>query len=171
VAMLSFDIGALQEQAARVDGFLSRDDAVWQEGDPRPETAVHATGRLSSAGSGRYYWSGRIEGVVEGACRRCLTGLSAPVREDVHFIFVETDDAEAEDPDVFALPASAHSVDLRPAIREQWLLSAPTFALCREDCKGLCPKCGADLNTADCTCEPEVDSRWEALRNLRGEAR
>src|SRR5688572_14794050 len=169
--MLSFDIGALQEQAARVDGFLSRDDAVWQEGDPRPETAVHATGRLSSAGSGRYYWTGLIEGVAEGACRRCFTGLSAPVPEDVHFTFAEPDDPEAEIPDVCALPPTACSVDLRLAIREQWLLSASTFAMCREDCKGLCPKSGADLNTADCTCEPEVDSRWEALRNLRGEAR
>ena len=89
----------------------------------------------------------------------------------MHFFFAETDDAEAEDPDVFALSAGAHQVDLRPAIREQWLLSAPTFALCRQDCKGFCARCGADLNAGACTCEPEVDSRWEALRKLRGEAR
>jgi uncharacterized protein len=169
--MLSFDIGALQEHAARVDGFLAHDDPVWQDGDPKPATAVHATGRLSQAGSGRYYWSGRIEGTVAGACRRCLTPLSAPVREDVHFVFAETEDAEADDPDVFALPAGAHHVDLRPAIREQWLLSAPAFALCRDDCKGLCARCGGDLNTAPCMCEAEVDSRWDALRKLRGEAR
>lgn len=169
--MLSFDIGALQDHAAHVDGFLADDDGVWEAGDPTPASAVHATGRLSPAGSGRYYWSGRIEGTVEGACRRCLTTLSAPVREDVHFIFAETEDAEAEDPDVFALPAGSHQVDLRPAIREQWLLSAPRFVLCRDDCKGLCAQCGADLNTARCTCQAEVDSRWDALRKLRGEAR
>lgn len=169
--MLSFDIGALREHAVRVDGFLSADDPVWQEGDPVPAAPIHATGRLSAAGSGRYYWSGRIEGTVAGSCRRCLTSLSAPVHEDVHFIFAETDDIEAEDPDVFALPAAAHQLDLRPAIREQWLLSAPSFALCREDCKGLCARCGADLNIGDCSCEPEVDSRWDALRKLRGEAR
>ena len=169
--MLSFDIGALQHHAARVDGFLSEDDPVWQAGDPLPSSPVHATGRLSSAGSGRYYWSGRIEGTVAGTCRRCLTATTAPIHEDVHFIFAETDDAEAEDPDVFALPAGSHEVDLRQAIREQWLLSATPFALCREDCKGLCPRCGADLNTAPCTCETEVDSRWETLRKLRGEAR
>ena len=169
--MLSFDIGALQEHAARVDGFLAHDDPVWQDADPKPARAVHATGRLSQAGSGRYYWSGRIEGTVAGACRRCLTPLSAPVREDVHFVFAETEDAEVDDPDVFALPAGAHHVDLRPAIREQWLLSAPAFALCRDDCKGLCARCGADVNTAPCMCEAEVDSRWDALRKLRGEAR
>jgi uncharacterized protein len=168
--MLSFDIGGLEEHAARVDGFLAVDDAVWQDGDPRPASPVHATGRLSRAGAGRFYWSGRIEGTVIGSCRRCLTTLSAPVREDVHFIFAETDDAEAEDPDVFALPAGARQIDLRPAIREQWLLSAPSFALCREDCKGLCARCGADLNAGDCSCEPDVDSRWDALRKLRGQA-
>jgi uncharacterized protein len=169
--MLCFDIGALQDHAAHVDGFLAVDDGVWEEGDPTPASAVHATGRLSPAGSGRYYWSGRVEGTVEGACRRCLITLSAPVREDVHFIFAETEDAEAEDPDVFPLPAGSHQVDLRPAIREQWLLSAPRFVLCRDDCKGLCAQCGADLNTAPCTCQAEVDSRWDALRKLRGEAR
>jgi uncharacterized protein len=169
--MLSFDMGTLQDHAARVNGFLAVDDAVWQTGDPTPASPIHATGRLSKAGAGRYYWSGRLEGTATGACRRCLTPLSAPVREDVHFIFAETDDAEAEDPDVFALPAGARQLDLRPAIREQWLLSAPSFALCREDCKGLCVRCGADLNAASCTCEPEVDSRWDALRKLRGEAR
>jgi uncharacterized protein len=167
--MLSFDIGALQENAARVDGFITEDDVLWREGDPRPASPVHATGRLSRAGPGRYYWSGRIEGTVAGACRRCLRSLSAPVHEEVHFIFAETDDAEADDPDVFALPAGAHQIDLRPAIREQWLLSAPSFALCREDCKGLCPRCGADLNAGACTCEPEADSRWVALRKLRGQ--
>ena len=169
--MLSFDIGALQDHAARVDGFLAEDNAVWQDGDPKPAGAVHATGRLSPAGSGQYYWKGRIEGTVAGACRRCLTTLSAPVREDVHFIFAETDDAEAEDPDIFPLPPGAHQVDLRPAIREQWLLSAPRFALCRDDCKGLCARCGADLNAGQCACEAEVDSRWDALRKIRGEAR
>ncbi|MGQ0712385.1 MAG: YceD family protein [Gemmatimonadaceae bacterium] len=169
--MLSFDIGTLQDHAARVDGFLAVDDEVWQEGDPQPASAVHATGRLSKAGSGRYYWSGRIEGEVTGSCRRCLTALSAPVREDVHLIFAETDDAESEDPDVFALPAGAHQVDLRRAMHEQWLLSAPRFALCRDDCRGLCPRCGTDLNVAPCTCEAETDSRWDALRKLRGEAR
>jgi uncharacterized protein len=169
--MLSFDIGGLQDAAARVDGLLSRDDAVWEEGDPMPASDIHATGRLSKAGSGRYYWSGRIEGQAAGACRRCLTTISAPVKEEVHFIFVEADDEDADDPDVFTLPAGAHHVDLRPAIREQWLLSAPLFAVCREDCKGLCPRCGVDVNEGPCSCgESEIDSRWAALRNVRDDA-
>ena len=57
---------------------------------------------------------------------------------------------------------------MRPAIREAWLLAAPTFVQCREDCKGLCPTCGTDWNVADCDCEPvNIDSRWEKLRAIR----
>jgi uncharacterized protein len=169
--MLSFDIGVLQDTAARVDGTLSADDPVWQDGDPVPAAPIHATGRLSKAGAGRYYWSGQIDGEVTGSCRRCLTTLSARVREEVHFIFVESGEGDSDDPDVFEIPAGAHVVDLRPAIREQWMLSAPTFAVCREDCKGLCPRCGTDLNEGPCTCgDTEIDSRWAALRHLRGSA-
>jgi uncharacterized protein len=51
-------------------------------------------------------------------------------------------------------------------VREQWLLAVPTFLLCRDDCKGLCPTCGVDLNAGECQCPPQitVDSRWDALR-------
>ena len=161
--MLSFDIRDLDAHAAQVDGELAPNDPIWEEGDPLPAEPIHATGRLSTAGSGRYYWSGRIEGKVEGSCRRCLSAVRAPVSEEVHLIFSEAGD-EGDDPDVFALSPDAPEVDLRPAIREQWLLAAPTFALCRDDCKGLCPRCGADLNEGPCDCPPDTDSRWEALK-------
>ena len=74
---------------------------------------------------------------------------------------------EAEEDDVVPLPAGARSVDLRPAIREEWLLAVPAFALCREDCLGLCLTCGADRNTGACKCAPAIDPRWAALRAAR----
>ncbi|HEX6966006.1 MAG TPA: DUF177 domain-containing protein, partial [Gemmatimonadaceae bacterium] len=169
MVMLSYNIRDLEHQAAVVDGWLSPDDPIWIEGDPRPEAPVHATGRLSQAGPGRFYWSGRIEGTANLACSRCLTPVTAQVSDDVHLFFVEADDEVAEDPDAFRLPPRAQVVDVRPAIREQWLLSAPSFAVCREECKGICPKCGADLNAGPCGCSTqEPDHRWDALRNLRG---
>ena len=75
-------------------------------------------------------------------------------------------DEEVDDPDVFRIPPRAVELDLRPAIREQWLLAVPSYALCREECRGLCPRCGADLNAGECECPPAADSRWEALRGL-----
>jgi len=57
---------------------------------------------------------------------------------------------------------------LEDVLREQVLLSLPTRALCREDCKGLCPQCGHDLNKEACTCdEAPSDPRWSALAGLR----
>jgi uncharacterized protein len=166
--MLSYDIRQLQEHGVRVEGELSPSDAVWAEGDPVPAAPVQVTGRLSKAGAGRYYWSGHIAGSVTASCRRCLDDVSAPVAEDVHVLFVEAGDEVADDPDTYHLPPHAQVIDLRPAVREQWLLSVPSFVLCREECKGLCPRCGADLNAGACGCPPDTDSRWDALRAVRG---
>lgn len=168
--MLSFNIRELQQHAVTVDGALAADDQIWEEGDARPVDAVQVTGRLSAAGTGRFYWSGRIEGAARVACRRCLVDSIVPVAENVHVIFAEEGGPEAEDPDVFRLSSRSAVVDLRPAVREQWLLGVPAFAQCREDCKGLCPHCGNDLNAGPCDCSPATDSRWDALRDVHGES-
>jgi uncharacterized protein len=97
-----------------------------------------------------------------------LTDATAHVTAEEHVIFVDADDEEADNPDVFPLDPRADEIDLRPAVREQWLLAVPGFVLCNEDCKGLCPTCGIDLNAGECGCPARVsaDSRWDALRAL-----
>jgi len=165
--MLSFDIRSLEDQAATVNGALSTDDPIWIDGDLRPESAVRATGRLSVAGPGRYYWSGSIEGSATVPCRRCLTDTTAKVSENVHVLYAEAGD-EIDDPEVYVIAPKARSLDLRPAVREQWILAVPRFPVCREDCKGLCPTCGAELNAGACSCPPVVDARWAELRTSRG---
>jgi uncharacterized protein len=166
--MLSFDIRSLESQAAYVEGQLSPDDPIWETGDMRPVKPLRVEGRLSAAGPSRFYFSGRIKGEAEIPCRRCLTDVTVSVQEDAHFIFSsEGEDAE-DDPDVYAFDPNAPSLDLRPAVREMWLLSVPGFALCREDCKGLCPNCGTDWNNGACDCVPvAAESRWDALRAIR----
>jgi uncharacterized protein len=58
---------------------------------------------------------------------------------------------------------------LEDVVREQVLLSLPTRTLCKPDCKGLCPRCGQNLNTATCSCgEASADPRWNALADLAG---
>jgi uncharacterized protein len=168
--MLSFDLRALEAKAVQVAGRLSARDPVWDEHDVRPADAVHVTGRLSTAGSGRFYFSGHMSGHVDTQCRRCLAPAAIDVKEELHLLFAEEGTPEAEEPDVYPVPARASSLDLRPAIREQWVLAAPTLALCREDCKGLCPRCGADLNLGDCSCATTIDPRWNDLRSLRRDA-
>ena len=166
--MLSFDIRSLESHAVVVDEDLSATDSIWEEEDPKPDGAVHVTGRLSAAGPGRFYWHGHIEGDVTLECSRCLAEAHAHVVDEAHLIFAEPGDEDTDDPDVYELDPQALDLDLRPAIREQWSLAAPSFALCREDCKGMCPRCGADLNagTHDCN-HREADPRWDTLRKLK----
>lgn len=165
--MLVFDIRSVEAKAVQVDAELSPDDPVWQEGDPVPAHPLRVTGRLSAAGTGRFYWHGRLEGDVSMDCRRCLTEASAHVQDESHVIFAEEGSEEAEDPDVYVLDERAHQLDLRPVIREQWLLNVPSFVVCRDDCKGICPTCGKDLNEGPCDCPASRDARWDALRKLQ----
>jgi uncharacterized protein len=69
---------------------------------------------------------------------------------------------------VVELPAGAKSVDLTEYVRSELLVTVPFKPLCKETCKGLCPRCGTDLNAGSCECKPEqAESRWEALRHLK----
>jgi uncharacterized protein len=162
--MLSFDRSSLETKAARVDGRLASDDPVWLPEDPKPVDGVIVTGRLSSAGEDKFYFSGRMSGEVDEECRRCLGPARVKVDEELHLLFADATDDESDESDVYMLEPRATTVDLRAALREQWLLAVPGFALCREDCRGLCPRCGADLNLGPCQCEPVVDPRWAALK-------
>jgi DUF177 domain-containing protein len=164
--MLAFDIRDLESAAVAVDGELSADDAVWQPGDTTPSGPIHVSGRLSAAGAGRFYWHGRIAGAAVLPCRRCLTETTVAVKDEAHLIFAAADHPEAEEPDVYTFDPRARDLDLRPAVRELWLLNAPRYALCRDDCRGLCPTCGADLNAGPCACPPAHDARWNALRRV-----
>ena len=150
--MLSFDIRTLQDGPIHVDGTLTPGDQVWMEGDTLPKDGVHVTGRLSSAGSGRFYFSGGFHGVALGECRRCLNPVESVVQGELHLIYADADDETADEPDIYPLAELGTSLDLRPAVREQWLLDAGSLPLCRPDCRGLCPTCGAELNEGPCDC-------------------
>ncbi len=166
--MLSFDVRSLESEAAHVDGQLAPDDPVWEPGEALPSKPIRVTGRLSAAGPSRFYFSGSMRGESRVPCRRCLNEVDVKVEQDAHFIFSSEGEDSSDDPDVYPFDVNAMSIDLRPAVREFWLLSVPGFVLCREDCRGLCANCGTDLNTGTCDCVPAtIESRWDALREIR----
>ena len=63
-------------------------------------------------------------------------------------------------------PVIGDSLDIDDMLETAFILDMPTKFLCREDCKGLCPKCGKNLNDGDCDCRPEVDPRFAVLEQL-----
>jgi uncharacterized metal-binding protein YceD (DUF177 family) len=168
--MLYFDIRAIESQAQGVQGTLPPDDPIWEADDALPQDAVGVDGRLSAAGSGRYYFTGRLAGSVVVACRRCLIDVPASVSDEFSALFAQPGLDEADEDDVYPLAANARTLDLRSAVREAWLLAVPAFVTCRPTCLGLCPTCGVDRNEVACGCGAgRSDARWDALRALRGD--
>ena len=168
--MLQVDLRELAAGPVATAGRLAQDDPAFEGLDVVLAAPVEVTGRLQATGEGRYYWHGGVRAVVAGACSRCLTPVSATVTADIGALF--SSDAEAlDDPDAYALSADAREIDLRPAVREELILAAPRYLLCREECRGLCPRCGKDLNAGPCGCGPAPDHRWAALAALKDQFR
>jgi uncharacterized protein len=164
--MLRVDLRELARAGAvETRGELKQDDPALEGTSIPLREPVAVDGRLRSIGEGRFYWQGRLRTVVQGECRRCLTPVATPFHQEIGALF--TQDSEAEDADSYPVPPEATEIDVTPAIREELVLTAPRYLLCRDDCKGLCPQCGKDLNAGPCDCVPATDARWQPLKALK----
>jgi len=151
--MLRVDIRDLQRGPVRTEGALAPHDPMFEGLDLGLTEPVTVTGQLQATGDGEYLWRGHVHGVVRGECRRCLTDVLDDVDIDVDAAVFTTDPDAADDPDFYPLSERATSVDVTEVVREELALAAQAdLLLCREDCAGLCPKCGADLNAGPCAC-------------------
>jgi uncharacterized protein len=120
---------------------------------------------------------GQVAAEVLVECSRCLDQFWAPVEGKLEEEFQPSIDVETgrpvpresdeENDTAFEISAN-HEMDLTEPVRQSIIVSLPLKPLCREDCKGLCPQCGANWNEGLCDCETEViDNRWQALRELQ----
>lgn len=163
--MLRIDLRSLTEGPAEVSATLPADDPAFDSLECQLASPVSVAGRIAAAGPGRYYWKGTIRTSVAGTCRRCLTDVVAAVDAELDIMLAEEQDSD--DPSVYEIPEFAELVDLTDIVREELVLAVPPFLECRDDCRGLCPQCGKDLNTGECGCEPAPDPRWAGLQALR----
>ncbi|HHM02070.1 MAG TPA: DUF177 domain-containing protein [Caldithrix abyssi] len=100
-------------------------------------------------------------------CDRCLEEFSREHGGYYEQIYKIGEGPDAVDDEVIQLPADTVEIDLTGLIQEILILHHPLKMLCKEDCAGLCPGCGADLNKEACTCrEGSEDPRWAQLRKL-----
>lgn len=111
---------------------------------------------------------GKVESVARVTCDRCLTEFDKPISGMFSVIAsFSTATAITGEEDIIPLPITASEIDLTEYVHDTLLLSVPMKILCREDCKGLCPICGANLNETQCQCHlAEPDARWESLKLL-----
>lgn len=113
--------------------------------------------------------TGIVHARAEGECARCLREVGEDLVVQVQELFAypdSTTDSTAEEDEVGRLQDDL--IDLEPAVRDALVLALPVRPLCREDCPGLCPECGAvwDDLPADHRHEAPVDPRWAPLKNL-----
>jgi uncharacterized protein len=111
----------------------------------------------------------RISAQGSFICDRCTAPFTLRLTPEYRMVYVSNEtDAESLDPsEVQVIPIGLSIIDLTDDVRQTVLLSVPLKLLCRQDCKGLCPDCGIDLNTGTCDCTSEsADSRWEDLRGF-----
>lgn len=163
---LTFGVGDLlrrpgstrdETREAVLDGLAVTGSAV-PEGAP-VELRLH----LESVNAG-IVLTGAAEAPWAGECRRCLRPVAGRVAAPLLEVF-EEHPTEGE-----TQPLQGVEIDIMPVARDTVLLELPPAPLCREECAGLCQRCGADLNEEPCTCpSDEVDARWAALDQLRFE--
>ncbi len=97
------------------------------------------------------------------SCARCLNTFEYPVHLTIATTLKESDEDE-EDPDMFSLEGDF--IDVDEIITTEFILNMDQRFLCREDCKGLCERCGANLNEGPCKCKLDTDPRLAALGQL-----
>ena len=117
---------------------------------------------------------GRLSAGLELLCARCLEPVPQEIARDFELLYRPLGaDAGRDELSVTAAEADigyyqGDGILLEDVLREQVLLALPLKVTCREDCRGLCPQCGQNLNEKQCSCAPALDDpRWTALREIR----
>ncbi len=143
-----------------IDGTKLAGDARFQGETERVDDKAHVRGAVNA------------EVLVD--CTRCLVPVARKFEILFDDIFVDPSDEPADTEVILDTDALDESIaidgkiDLAEVVREQIILALPDQVYCRDDCKGLCPKCGSNRNLIDCRCiEEEIDPRWSALKNLK----
>jgi uncharacterized protein len=119
------------------------------------------------------YIRGELAAQISQECSRCLELATIPIGGDFSYTLVPAKEETAEDLELTAqeLETSYYRgdfIDLAPILCEQLMLQVPMKILCTEDCKGLCPHCGLNLNTGSCDCHSDVvNDRLAVLKNFK----
>lgn len=122
------------------------------------------------------FFSGQISAHWSGKCSRCLNPVDIPVKTDISVKFMpQTEfpeagsDTELSKSDIDVEYYTENKINLSQPVYDQIMLSLPLVNLCGENCRGLCPQCGADLNKGQCACAGQefVDPRLAILKTLK----
>ena len=119
-----------------------------------------------------YHLHADVHGILNTFCHKCLDKTTYELQSSFELIVQiggerREEDQSSKEEEYIYLEKGEHEVSLDESIYESLVVSIPMQILCRSDCKGLCPNCGANLNREACTCEASGDPRWDALKKLK----
>ena len=109
--------------------------------------------------------TGSIQTTIHGTCDRCATAFDRCIDFPIDVVLV-TELANEENEDEWVFPLEGDSADLDDIVRTVFVLNLDSKLLCKEDCQGLCCRCGKNLNDGPCNCQKELDPRFAALKQL-----
>ena len=119
---------------------------------------------------------GEIETKFVVPCDRCLAEIETPLTIPFELLYTPAEagggqvgEIELQKQELDFATFENDEINLDDLVMEQIELNLPNRVLCREDCRGLCPQCGADLNLEQCRCSQPIDPRWQALAGLKAE--
>jgi uncharacterized protein len=171
--MLTLDVAELERRGRLpVKAVLATDLPAWEGTEFTLVEPVVVDLEAQATTTGEVLVRGTVKTRVGMDCRRCLEPVERDLDEEVSLLFSPPDQLDPEDRggEVRLLLTEGNLLELTEAIREEILLAAPRWVLCDPECKGLCPKCGANWNVESCDCTfDEPDPRWAALRALTEE--
>jgi uncharacterized protein len=170
---LLLDVGQMRDAEARIErtfapGVLPTDPTICRVAAPvalsvavrKDRTQVRLVGEVRTA--------------IQLTCSRCLEGFEMPVAEAFDVLYLPhtpagtAEERMVEDDDLSTAFYEDNVIDLGQLMQEQCYLAVPMKPLCQEGCRGLCPDCGTNLNTASCVCQRTwVDPRLAVLEQLR----
>ena len=168
-----FDLNKLHGAPERIERTFEPAAFDPQDSDYRVTSPVRLAADVQKIDGNAFGVSGRVQATLELVCSRCVDPFEVPV--DAHFdlrYVPHTDNAgdpeqEIGEDDLTTAYYREGMLDLIDLMREQFVLALPMKPLCREDCRGLCPECGTNLNKGQCDCAPRwEDPRLAALKSL-----
>ena len=163
---MSLDVSSALKNPGQVYPFESSVELDVMEvlGDSIRFADIRIEGEYLCPGDNRISVKAEVNAMADTRCSRCLEPIRISVKADLDALFDHQ--LDPEDPDLYSFEAS--TVELTDAVRDALLLELPMRILCSEDCKGLCPVCGINLNKGTCTCQEgaEVLNPFSALKNI-----
>jgi len=169
---MRIEIDSDDDSRARFSQTYERGELDFDQSELRLIEPVKVKGQVLRK-SGEVELRGELHTKTAIPCSRCLKEVEQPIAVSFAERFAtsaawqgeEQHELSADDLD---LGVVKDAVELDDLVKEEILLALPAQVLCEENCKGICPNCGADRNVTECRCETQqVDARWEKLKGLR----